>query len=336
MTDYKGKNVLVTGADGFIGSHLATALVEAGASVSALCQYNSFGSVGWLDDIPQEIRRELTIVSGDVRDPHFVRGLAANMDVVFHLAALIAIPYSYVAPQSYVDVNITGTLNILEACRIGDVGRMVHTSTSEVYGTAIFTPITEEHPLQGQSPYSASKIAADHMVEAYYKSFDVSAVIMRPFNAYGPRQSERGVIPTVIRQALDPSCDAIKLGDLSPIRDFNYVEDIAHAFLRIGMAENLEMGTAYNAGTGIAMTIGDMVERVNLIVGGNKPIVTEDARKRPPKSEVFALLASADRFRDATGWRPDNSFEDGLSKTIDWWRKVISENKQRSDSSYLV
>lgn len=336
MTDYTGKNVLVTGADGFIGSHLSAALVRAGASVTALCQYNSFGSIGWLDDVPGNIRRELTILSGDIRDPHFVRSLATNKDVIFHLAALIAIPYSYVAPQSYVDTNITGTLNFLEACRSGDVGLMVHTSTSEVYGTAIFTPITEDHPLQGQSPYSASKIAADHMVEAYFRSFDVPAVILRPFNTFGPRQSERAVIPTVIRQALDPNCQAIKLGDLSPVRDFNYVEDIASAFLSIGCAQNLEMGTAYNAGTGIAMTVGEMVECVRGIVGGNKPIVTESARKRPPKSEVFALLAGAGRFREATGWHPDHSFQEGLVKTVDWWRDVISQNKQRSDATYLV
>lgn len=334
MTDYKGKNVLVTGADGFIGSHLTSALVRAGASVTALCQYNSFGSTGWLDDLPDGIRSELTIMSGDVRDPHFVRLLAAGKDVVFHLAALIAIPYSYVAPQSYVDTNITGTLNILEACRVGDVGRMIHTSTSEVYGTALFTPITEEHPLQGQSPYSASKIAADHMVEAYYRSFDIPAVIMRPFNTYGPRQSERAVIPTVIRQALDPSCEAIKLGDLGPVRDFNYVEDIAGAFLSVGVAEKLEMGTAYNAGTGIAMTIGDMVERVSEIVGGNKPIVTEDARKRPPKSEVFALLAGADRFRDATGWRPVHSLKTVCQKRSTGG--VISLAKTSSAQIHLI
>jgi len=336
MMDYTGKNVLVTGADGFIGSHLTAALVRAGASVTALNQYNSFGSVGWLDDLADDLRGELKIMSGDIRDPHFVRLLAADQDVVFHLAALIAIPYSYVAPQSYVDTNITGTLNILEACRADDVGRMVHTSTSEVYGTALFTPITEDHPLQGQSPYSASKIAADHMVEAYYRSFDTQAVIMRPFNTFGPRQSERAVIPTVIRQALDPNCETIKLGDLSPVRDFNYVEDIASAFLNIGLAQNLEMGTAYNAGTGVAMTVGDMVERVIEIVGGNKPIVTEDSRKRPPKSEVFALLAGADRFLDATGWCPEHSFEDGLLKTVDWWRDVISQDKHRSEASYLV
>jgi NAD dependent epimerase/dehydratase len=336
MAIYDGKNVLVTGADGFIGSHLTAALVQAGASVTALSEYNSFGSLGWIDDLSSDIRGELNIVSGDIRDPHFVTSLVGQKDIVFHLAALIAIPYSYVAPQSYVDVNVTGTLNVLEACRNGNVGRMIHTSTSEVYGTALFTPITEDHPLQGQSPYSASKIAADHMVEACYRSFDTPAVILRPFNTFGPRQSERAVIPTVIRQALDPDTKEIRVGDLSPVRDFNYVEDIARAYLAMGLAENVEMGKAYNAGTGIAMTIADMVERVTEITGTNKPVVIEDIRKRPQKSEVFALIAGAGNFQSATDWKPDHSFEQGLSKTIEWWRDVIGKNRQRTGASYLV
>ncbi|NMM45605.1 SDR family NAD(P)-dependent oxidoreductase [Rhodospirillaceae bacterium KN72] len=336
MTDYSGKRVLVTGAEGFIGSHLTTDLVRRGARVTALSQYNSFGTLGWLDDLPDDIFRELKIVSGDVRDPHFVRQLTEELDVVFHLAALIAIPYSYVAPQSYVDVNVTGTLNILEACRSGSVGRMIHTSTSEVYGTALFTPITEQHPLQGQSPYSASKIAADHMVEAYCRSFEVPAVILRPFNTFGPRQSERAVIPTVIRQMLDPACDDVRIGDLAPVRDFNYVEDIADAFCRIGLADSPEFGRAYNAGSGRAVTIGEMIDIVRGIVGSNKAIVEESHRRRPSKSEVFELIAAAARIEEACSWKSSVGLEAGLARTVEWWRARLAAGQVRRDAGYQV
>lgn len=336
-TRYDGLTTVITGADGFIGSHLAESLVRQGAKVTALSFYNSFGQRGWLDDTPAELRQAMNLVAGDVRDSHFVRKLVDRADVVFHLAALIAIPYSYSAPQSYVDTNITGTVNVLEACRAGGVGRMVHTSTSEVYGTAQFTPITEEHPLQGQSPYSASKIGADKMVEAYARSFETPAVIMRPFNTYGPRQSERAVIPTIIRQALQPESKEIRIGDLSPIRDFNFVDDTVSAFLAIGRAEQLKWGAVYNVGSGFAVTIAETVERINeLVVGPAKPVIAEDVRKRPAASEVMALIANSDRFRELTGWAPRETLDGGLEKTIEWWRYRIAAGRVRPELSYLT
>jgi NAD dependent epimerase/dehydratase len=336
MMSYRGKRVLVTGAEGFIGSHLTEALVQAGASVTALSLYNSFGRHGWLDSLSDDVRGAITIQAGDVRDPHFMRGLCEGQDIVFHLAALIAIPYSYVAPQSYVDTNVTGTVNVLEAVRAGGAGRLVHTSTSEVYGTALFTPITEEHPLQGQSPYSASKIAADHMVEAYHRSFDLPAVVLRPFNTFGPRQSERAVIPTVIRQVLDPACEEIQLGDLTAARDFNFVTDTAAAFLAIGAADGVEMGRAYNAGTGQNVTIGEMVETVLDVTGTNKPVVQKQDRMRPKASEVFNLLADAQRLTGATAWKPAHTLQSGIAETIEWWRDEIAAGRVRPDSSYLI
>lgn len=334
--NYAGKKVLVTGADGFIGSHVAESLLAAGADVTALAMYNSFDSHGWLDELPETAREAMRLVRGDVRDPSFVDRIAAGQDVIFHLAALIAIPHSYVAPQSYVDVNVTGTLNVLEAARKHGAGRVVHTSTSEVYGTAITTPITEEHPLQGQSPYAASKIGADMMAEAYARSFELPVVILRPFNAYGPRQSERAVIPTVIRQALDPACEAIKVGDLTPERDFNYVGDTAAAFLAAGGTDELDYGVPFNAGSGVAHTVGDMVETVRRLTGANKPVESEDSRIRPEKSEVRVLLADAGKFRDASGWAPETDFEAGLAATVDWWRGRIADGKVRPGTGYAT
>ncbi len=335
VSSVNGLTVAVTGADGFIGSNVVESLAAAGASVRALSLYNSFGTHGWLDSLAPEIRDFIDIRSGDVRDPFFVDQFVAGSDVVLHLAALIAIPFSYVAPQSYVEVNVTGTLNVLEACRKHGVRRMVHTSTSETYGTAQFTPITETHPMQGQSPYSASKIGADHMVEAYVRSFDVPAVILRPFNTFGPRQSERAVIPTVIRQALDPACAEIRLGDLSPVRDFNYVGDIAQAFLLAGTAQ-LAYGTAYNAGSGQAVTIREMVDMVKQATGTNKPVVEEAGRKRPSNSEVFELIAGADKFRMASGWKSEIGLETGLERTIAWWQEQVQAGKLRPTASYQV
>lgn len=334
--DYSGRKVLVTGADGFIGSHLTEALSAAGAQVTALSQYNSFGHNGWLDDIDADVQGAIEILSGDVRDAYFLRTAAEGKDVIFHLAALIGIPYSYAAPQSYIDVNITGTLNVLEAARMGGAGRVVHTSTSEVYGTAQFTPITEDHPMQGQSPYSASKIGADHLAESYARSFDLPVVTLRPFNTYGPRQSERAVIPTTIRQALDPDCAEIRLGDLSPQRDFNFTGDIARAFMAVGAADGLDYGTAYNAGTGVAVTIGEMVEIVREITGANKPVTAEATRVRPEKSEVQVLLAGSDRLTAAAGWAPEVDLKSGLESTVAWWRGQIAAGKTRPSSSYLV
>jgi UDP-glucose 4-epimerase len=279
----------------------------------------------------------MNVMVGDVRDSHFMRKLIESADVVFHLAALIAIPYSYVAPQSYLDTNVTGTLNVLEACRAGAIGRIVHTSTSEVYGTAQFTPITEEHPLQGQSPYAASKIGADKMVEAYARSFETPAVILRPFNTYGPRQSERAVVPTIIRQALQAESTEIRIGDVSPIRDLNYVDDTVSAFLAIGRADGVKYGTVYNVGSGVGVSIAETINRISkLIDGPTKPIVVEEYRRRPAASEVMTLIASSDRFRELTGWAPSETLDSGLEKTIEWWRRRIAAGRIRPDFGYLV
>ncbi|MDF1748829.1 MAG: SDR family NAD(P)-dependent oxidoreductase [Alphaproteobacteria bacterium] len=332
----QGKSVLVTGADGFIGSHLCETLVGQGANVRALSAYTSFGTRGWLDMLEPCILNEMDVISGDIRDSHFVDRLVEGQSIVLHLAALIAIPYSYVAPQSYVDVNVTGTLNVLEACRRHSIERMVHTSTSEVYGTALFTPITEAHPLQGQSPYSASKIGADYMVQAYHRSFDLPAVILRPFNTYGPRQSERAVIPTLIRQYLDPDCPVVEIGDLSPIRDFNYVQDTADAFAEIAVAGDISYGQAYNAGSGRGVTIGDVAEMIRTLTGANKPLKSTADRTRPVKSEVFELLADSNLLSSKTTWRTRTPLNSGIEKTIEWWREEFTKGRIRQSSGYLI
>ena len=331
---FDGKRVFVTGADGFIGSHLAEALVRGGAKVTALALYNSFGTCGWLDEIADETRDEMRIELGDVRDGAQMRTLAEGSEIVFHLAALIGIPYSYVAAQSYVDVNIHGTLNLLEAARAGAVARFVHTSTSEVYGSALSKPIGEDHALHGQSPYAASKIGADQMVEAFARSHGLPAVTLRPFNTFGPRQSERAVIPTAIRQMLDPACAEIRLGDLSTTRDFTFVADTVRAFLALGTAEAAELGTVYNAGTGAEVEIGDVVAMLNGMTGNNKPVVSESARMRPEHSEVRALVADAARLTALSGWRPETAFGDGLGQCVDWWRQRVASGRQRRDSDY--
>lgn len=332
----RGKKVLVTGADGFIGSQLTERLVDAGADVRALAYYNSFGTAGWLERMPAEKRAKLDLRLGDIRDPFFVDRLVEGCQIVLNLAALIAIPYSYAAPQSYVDVNVNGIVNLLEACRRHQPERIVHTSTSEVYGTALYTPIDEKHPLQGQSPYSASKIGADHMLESYVRSFELPAVILRPFNTFGPRQSERAVIPTIIRQVLDPAISEIRLGRLDPVRDFNFVDDVTRAFAIAGTSDRLEMGRAYNAGTGTAVTIADVVDRVRAVTGSEKPVVEEQKRNRPPASEVFTLLADSTRFRELTGWAPEITLDQGLSRTIDWWRAEIASGRVRVDQGYAT
>lgn len=333
---YRGRRVAVTGADGFIGSHVVEALVTEGAVVTALAAYNSFDSAGWLDELAPETRAAIQVVRGDVRDGGFVLRLLEGQEICFHLAALIAIPFSYAAPRAYVDTNIVGTLNVLEAARTHKLSRIVNTSTSEVYGTALSTPMPENHPLQGQSPYSATKIGADMMTEAFARSFDLPAVTLRPFNTYGPRQSERAVISSTIRQFLDPACDSVKLGDLSTERDFTFVTDTAQAFVRIGAAAQIEYGAAYNGGTGRAVTIGAMVDIVRAALGSNKPIETEAARLRPAKSEVLALLADNTRLRAATGWSPQVSLEDGLGRTIDWWRTRLASSRIRPNSDYML
>jgi NAD dependent epimerase/dehydratase len=333
--DCADKRVVVTGADGFIGSHLTEALAKAGAQVRALSLYNSFGTNGWLDELTSELAASVTIVRGDVRDPDLMRRLCRDADIVFHLAALIAIPYSYEAVQSYVDVNVKGTVNLFEAARAGGCARIVTTSTSEVYGTARFTPIAESHPLQGQSPYSASKIGADMMAEAYARSFDLPVVILRPFNTYGPRQSERAVIPTVIRQALDPACEAIFLGDLTPRRDFTFVADTVRGFLFAGLAD-LDYGVPYNCGTGRTVSIGETADAIIRITGCNKPIEMDPARKRPKNSEVMELVADASRLAEKTGWSAGTTLEEGLSVTIDWWRDRIARGAVRPTTGYLT
>ncbi|WP_259782044.1 SDR family NAD(P)-dependent oxidoreductase [Aestuariispira ectoiniformans] len=332
----QNRKIFITGADGFIGSHVTEAAVKAGAQVTALAAYNSFGTNGWLDDLEDDIRREVKIVRGDIRDSGFILREAQGQDIILHLAALIAIPYSYAAPQSYVDVNIQGTLNILEAARHWGIARVVHTSTSEVYGTAQFSPITEDHPLQGQSPYSASKIGADMMAESFARSFDLPVAILRPFNTYGPRQSERAVIPTIIRQALDPDCAEIRIGDLTPKRDFTFVTDTAGAFLALAGAEGIDFGRPYNAGTGHTVNIGDVLDEIRKQCGGDKPVVTDSRRQRPSKSEVRLLQADHSRLTTATGWRPETSLAKGLEQTIAWWQKQITQGKLRRDTDYAT
>jgi NAD dependent epimerase/dehydratase len=321
---YQNVRILVTGADGFIGSHLTEALIERAAEVTALCLYNSFDKHGWLDKLPEAARARLKVQRGDIRDAALVRRIMRGQDVVFHLAALIAIPYSYVASQSYVETNVLGTLNVLEAAREIGVARVVHTSTSEVYGTALTLPITEDHPLQGQSPYSASKIGADIMAEAFARSFDLPVAILRPFNTYGPRQSERAVIPTVIRQLLDPTCAAIRIGDTSTVRDFTFVDDTVAAFLAIGLAPDIEFGRPYNAGSGKAVSVAETIDLVVRLAGLDKPLQRDAIRMRPSNSEVRALLADSSRLAAAAGWRPKVDLCEGLTRTVAWWRDRLA------------
>jgi NAD dependent epimerase/dehydratase len=334
--NYVGTKILVTGADGFIGSHLTEALVSAGAEVTALAQYNSFDSHGWLDDLSESVRERVHLVRGDVRDASFVARLVHSHEIVFHLAALIAIPYSYVAPQSYAETNLLGTLNVLEAARQHGTERVVQTSTSEVYGTALTMPINESHPLQGQSPYSASKIAADMMAEAFARSFGVSVVILRPFNTFGPRQSERAIIGSIVRQALDPSCSAIMVGDATTVRDLTFVTDTAAAFMAAGRSENLEYGQPYNVGSQRAIKVGDLIDLVVDLTSCRKPVVRDDKRLRPANSEVRALLADCTRFARATGWSPRVTLRHGLERTVEWWRHRLSDKQVRRQRDFIT
>lgn len=310
---WHGKKVLVTGAGGFIGSHLAEQLVADGAEVRALAHYNGAGRLGWLDH-SQSIT-QMEVVLGDITDPFAVKQYAKGVDVIFHLAALIAIPYSYVAPASYLRTNGEGTLNVLQAARELGVSRVVHTSTSEVYGTAEYVPIDEKHPLKGQSPYSASKIAADKMAESYYRSFDLPVVTVRPFNTFGPRQSARAVIPTIITQALRGG--VIKLGSLHPTRDMTFVSDTVQGFLKAGYVEGVE-GQTINLGTGSEASIGQMVDTIGDIMVTKLDVETEDLRKRPEKSEVERLLSDNSFAAEKLNWAPEFTLKEGLEKTVDW------------------
>jgi NAD dependent epimerase/dehydratase len=320
--ELKGKKVLVTGADGFIGSHLAEALVREGCTVRAFVYYNSFNSWGWLDSLPREQQDELEVVAGDVRDPNGVSRAVQGCDAVFHLAALIAIPYSYESPDSYVDTNIKGTLNVLQAARQHGVARVVATSTSEVYGTAQYVPIDEKHPFQGQSPYSATKIGADRLAESFYRSFATPVVIARPFNTYGPRQSARAVIPTVITQLLSGHTE-LRLGNLAPTRDFNYVKDIAQGFIALAGAD-AAIGQEVNIASGVEYSIEHVARLLVAELNPAAHIVTEEQRLRPDASEVFRLLGDNRRIRELTSWRPAHDLRDGLRETIAWFRQAAN------------
>lgn len=313
--------VAVTGAEGFIGSHLVEALVERGHRVRAMVLYNSFGSWGWLDALSADVLASVDVVLGDVRDQHSAAELVEGAEAVYHLAALIAIPYSYRAPRSYVDTNVIGTMNVLDAVRAAETPRLIHTSTSETYGTARTVPIEESHPLQAQSPYAASKLAADKLVESYHLSFGVPAVTLRPFNTFGPRQSARAVIPTVISQ-IASGASTIKLGALAPTRDFLFVKDTAAAFLAVGTATAASVvGELFNAGTGEEVSVGRVAEDISRLMNSQVEITEDAQRIRPRGSEVQRLVADARRLHEHTGWKPEHSRDAGLVRTIEWFRE---------------
>jgi NAD dependent epimerase/dehydratase len=323
--DLRKKKILVTGADGFIGSHLTETLADQGLDVRAFVYYNSFNSWGWLDAIPQEKLSRLEVFAGDIRDPNGVRTAMKDIDVVFHLAALIGIPYSYHSPDNYVDTNIRGTLNILQAARDGNLERVVVTSTSEVYGTACYVPIDEKHPRQGQSPYSATKIGADAMAESFYRSFGLPVTIVRPFNTFGPRQSARAVIPTIITQLLSGSKE-IKLGSVHPTRDLTFVQDTVNGFIEIALCDALT-GQEVNIATNQEISIGDLAEKIINRIDPSARIITEEQRIRPELSEVERLLGSNAKLLQHTGWKQQYTLEQGLDLTIDWFRQ--KEHMQR-------
>lgn len=309
--------VLVTGADGFIGSHLTEYLIDQGFKVKAFCFYNSFNSWGWLDSLSKEKLKEVEIFTGDIRDPHNVKIAMERTDMVFHLAALIAIPFSYNSPDSYVDTNVKGTLNVLQAAKELNIKRVLVTSTSEVYGTAQFVPITEEHPKQGQSPYSATKIGADHLAESFFRSFDLPVTIVRPFNTYGPRQSARAVIPTIITQLLNGR-NEVKLGDLTPTRDLVFVKDTIKGFVKISESSDL-IGQEVNIATQNEISIGELADEIISQINPKAEIIQEEKRMRPEKSEVLRLFGSNEKLKNFTHWSPEYSLKEGIKETISWY-----------------
>ena len=329
----KNTKILVTGADGFIGSHLIESLGRQGHEVRAFTLYNSFNSWGWLDHCESDVKGKFEVFSGDIRDPHGIKEAMKGCDVVLHLAALIAIPYSYHSPDTYVDTNIRGTLNVLQAARDLGIKRVVHTSTSEVYGTARFTPITEEHPLQGQSPYSATKIAADQLAYSFYTSFDLPVVIARPFNTYGPRQSSRAVIPAIITQ-IASGHRQIKLGAVSPTRDFSFVQDTVDAFIAT-MDSDVGLGEVVNFGSNFEISIGDTAQLIAETMNAEIEIITDEARLRPEKSEVERLWADNKKAKQLFGWEPSyagrKGFRRGLSKTVEWFTQSKNLGSYKAD-----
>lgn len=319
------EKILVTGADGFIGSHLTEELVKQGFDVKAFSFYNSFNTWGWLDTLPQDIMENVEVFTGDVRDPNGVREAMKGTDAVFHLAALIAIPFSYHSPDAYVDTNIKGTLNVLQAAKQLDLDKVLITSTSEVYGTAQYVPIDESHPYQGQSPYSATKIGADRLAESFYRSFGLPVAIVRPFNTYGPRQSARAVIPTIITQLLAGK-EEIRLGSLTPTRDFNFVKDTAQGFIEIYRSDKT-VGEEINIATQNEISIGELAEELIKQINPQAKIVCDEERLRPEKSEVNRLLGSNEKIKMLTDWEPRFTFEEGLAQTIDFFRDNLEKYK---------
>jgi NAD dependent epimerase/dehydratase len=323
----KFKKILVTGADGFIGSHLTELLVSSGFEVRALSQYNSFNNWGWLEDI--ECKNDIEVVTGDVRDPYYCKYITKDIDVVFHLAALIAIPYSYKAPDSYIDTNIKGTLNICQASMDNGVKRVIHTSTSEVYGTAKYVPIDENHPLQAQSPYSASKIGSDAIAMSFFNAFNLPLTIARPFNTYGPRQSSRAVIPAIISQIASGK-KKIELGDLTPTRDFNYVTDTCKAFLALAQCEKA-IGETVNIGSNFEISIADTVKLISELMNIDVALISDKQRIRPKKSEVFRLWCDNNKIRKLTGFEPEYDIRKGLQLTIDWFTRSENFSKYKAN-----
>ena len=325
----KGKKILITGSDGFIGSHLTEYLVSTGHHIRSFVYYNSFNSYGWLDSLPAAVKSKIDIFSGDIRDPNGVREAMKGIDTVFHLAALIAIPFSYHSPDSYIDTNVKGTLNILQAARDNNVKRVLITSTSEVYGTAQFVPITELHSKQAQSPYSASKIGADAIADSFYRSFDLPITIVRPFNTYGPRQSARAVIPTIITQLLN-GVEEIKLGDLTPTRDLLFVKDTVNAFVKIAECDEL-IGHEVNIATQSEISVGELAQFLINKINPKAKIISDSIRLRPEKSEVFRLFGCNEKLKSLTNWEQDYTLDRGLSETIDWFSNKENLKQYKSD-----